>query len=151
MEVKIQIDETRFGELLDKELEAFSKEELHDFIAEAIKQYLVDTSFVKKFFVETRVNRNSWSSREEEVPTQLLSEAVKNLDWGPALSEIQEVFTKVLKEQTTEIIVSLMANSIANAFSAQITAGEEFKKIIFNNVTIPVNKALLEFKTENRL
>ena len=36
MEIKIEVDETKFKDVIEKELNAFSKEELHEIIRECI-------------------------------------------------------------------------------------------------------------------
>ena len=47
MKIEINIDETRFKDVLDKELEAFSKEELHDIIAKGMHEYIVNDEIMK--------------------------------------------------------------------------------------------------------
>ena len=40
MELKIEIDETKFKDIIEKELNAFSQEELHDLLKQMIIEYM---------------------------------------------------------------------------------------------------------------
>ena len=109
MELKINIDETMFKDVIEKELNAFSKEELHEIIRECIVEALKNNSTLKGLFVKPKMY--SYSSDE---PTQVLFEAAKNIDLSPAYEEIQNMMITELKTNYSKLLQNIMMKTMVN-------------------------------------
>ena len=109
MELKINIDETMFKEVIEKELNAFSKEELHEIIRECIVEALKNNSTLKGLFVKPKMY--SYSSDE---PTQVLFEAAKNIDLSPAYEEIQNMMITELKTNYSQLLQNIMMKTMVS-------------------------------------
>lgn len=103
MELKINIDETMFKDVLEKELKAFSSEELHEIIRECIVEALKTNDSLKGLFIKQK--RYSY---EIDEPSQLLIEAAKNINLSPAYEEIQEMMITELKTNYKKLLQNLM-------------------------------------------
>ena len=83
MEVKIVVDETKFKDVLENELEAFSKEEIHEIIRDCIIDTFKNPEFIERIFI----HKDYWGNSS---PSGLLENAVKNNKagrFGHAVSE----------------------------------------------------------------
>lgn len=109
MELKINIDETMFKDVLEKELKAFSSEELHEIIRECIVEALRNDSTIKGLFVKPKMY--SYSPDE---PTQVLFEAAKNIDLSPAYEEIKEKMISELKTNYSELLQKIMLKTMVD-------------------------------------
>ena len=109
MELKINIDETMFKDVLEKELKAFSSEELHEIIRECIIEALKNNDVLKGLFVKP--NRYSYSSNE---PTEVLFVAAKNIDLSPAYEEIQKMMIAELKMNYSDMLERIMMKTMVD-------------------------------------
>ena len=109
MELKINIDETMFKDVIEKELKAFSSEELHEIIRECIVEALKTDGMLKGLFVKPKTY--SYSSDE---PTQVLFEAAKKIDLSPAYKEIQEIMITELKTNYKKLLENIMMKVMIN-------------------------------------
>lgn len=112
MELKINIDETMFKDVIEKELKAFSREELHEIIREFIIEALKTDSVLKRLFVEEK--RNSYGSFSHNEPSSVVIEAAKNIDLSPAYKEVQEMMINELKTNYQTILQNIMLKTIIN-------------------------------------
>lgn len=103
MELKINIDETMFKDVIEKELKAFSREELHEIIRECIVEALKTDGTLKSLFVKPK--RYSYDSDEA---TQLLFEAARNINLSPAYEEVQEMMISELKNNYDKLLQNVM-------------------------------------------
>ncbi len=110
MEIKINVDETRFKDVLEKELEAFSKEELHEIVRECIVESLRNSEDLKSLFI---VMRNNGYYNVQE-PSEVMIEAAKSIDLSPAYKEIQDKMISTLKNNHHELLVSVLSKCIVN-------------------------------------
>lgn len=109
MELKINIDETMFKDVLEKELKAFSSEELHEIIRECIVEALKTDGILKSLFIKPK--RYSYESDEA---SQVLFEAAKNIDLSPAYEEIQEMMITELKKNYDKLLQNIMLKTMTN-------------------------------------
>ena len=63
MEIKINIDESKFQEVLEKELGAFTQEELHSIMKDAIREYLNKEEVLKNLINQKETN--NWGVQSE--------------------------------------------------------------------------------------
>lgn len=101
MEVKIVVDETKFKEILENELAAFSKEELHEIIRECIIDTFKNPEFIERIFITKGYYGN-------ESPSDLLQSAVNNIDLSPAFKELADSMSEYLKENHKEVLEDVM-------------------------------------------
>lgn len=113
MELKINIDESRFKDVLEKELAAFSHEELHELIRECIATALRDNETLKALFVQP--SRYAYGSTKE--PTQIVQQATASIDLSPAYNEIRESMIAELKHNHRELLERVMMRSIIAGLS----------------------------------
>ena len=92
MEIKINIDESRFQEVLEKELEAFSKDEIHEILKQALSEYLTREDVIKSLLTSPQKDR--WGT--------VISNSTL-LDKLVAATDLNDVFTEP-KAKIKEII-----------------------------------------------
>ena len=109
MELKINVDETMFKDVIEKELKAFSSEELHEIIRECIAEALRNNNILKGLFIKPKTY--SYSSDE---PTQVLFEAAKSIDLSPAYEEIQKMMITELKMNYSDLLQRIMMKTMAD-------------------------------------
>ena len=109
MELKINVDETMFKDILEKELKAFSSEELHEIIRECIVEALKNNDVIKGLFVKPK----SYSFSSDE-PTEVLFEAAKSIDLSPAYEEIQKMMIAKLKMNYSELLQRIMMKTMVD-------------------------------------
>lgn len=126
MEIKINVDETKFKDVLENELNAFSKEELHEIIRECIVEALHNDDTLKKLFI-VKDTGNYYSS---ERPSQVMIQAAKSIDLSPAYKEIQDKMITTLKENYHELLEKVMLSMIVNG----LTNDYDFRNRMANDV-----------------
>ncbi len=109
MELKINIDETMFKDVLEKELKAFSSEELHEIIRECIVEALKTDGTLRSLFIKPK--RYSYESDEA---SQILFEAAKNINLSPAYEEIQEMMIAELKKNYDKLLQNVMLKTMVD-------------------------------------
>lgn len=129
MEVKIVVDETKFKDVLENELEAFSKEEIHEIIRDCIIDTFKNPEFIERIFI----HKDYWGNSS---PSGLLENAVKNIDLSPAFKELADSISEYLKENHKKVLENVMMRYMIDGF-----ARNEY----FNNaMSETVNKILEE-------
>ena len=134
MELKINVDETMFKEVIEKELEAFSKEELHEIIRNCIIEALKTDGIFKELFVGPNYSSYSYDKNR---PTQLVKEAAKSIDLSPAYKEIQDLMINDLKNNyhtmLENVMLSTMAQGLCDDWNFKNTLENQMRKIISSN------------------
>ena len=132
MEVKINVDEIMFKNVIEEELKAFSKEELHEIIRECIVEALHNDNTLKNLFVTDK--KDYWGNYTGTQPSSVVIEAAKNIDLSPAYKEIQEKMIKVLQTDYRNILenvmMGLMIEGISNDYIFQQRMQESINRII---------------------
>lgn len=109
MELKINIDETMFKDVIEKELNAFSKEELHEIIRECITEALKTDGTLKSLFIKPK--RYTY---ENDEASAVLFEAARHIDLSPAYKEIQEMMIAELKANYSKLLQNIMMKTMVN-------------------------------------
>lgn len=112
MEIKINVDETMFKDVIENELNAFSKEELHEIIRECIVEALHNDSALKCLF--TKPERDYWGNYKFDKPSEIMIEAAKNIDLSPAYEEIQNLMITELKENYSKLLQNIMMKTMVD-------------------------------------
>ena len=95
MEIKINVDETKFKDVVENELNAFSKEELHEIIRECIIEALRNDNVLRNIFITP--SKDWYGNYKYETPSQVMIEAAKSIDLSPAFTEIKDKMIETLK------------------------------------------------------
>ena len=113
MNLTIQIDETQFKEILDKELKDLPKEQLQDIIKQAFTQFFVTNpkAVEELFFTEESYGFNK---RKESTP--LLRSIIGNISFDEECDEILTALKDEFKGNAREIIESVMLKAMAKVF-----------------------------------
>lgn len=136
MELKINIDETMFKEVIEKELNAFSKEELHDIIRDCIAEALKNNEVLKKLFIRTDYNR--YGNLEQE-PTPLVIEAARNINLYPAFYDIQETMVNELKNNYSELLQKVMLQTMVDGLFYGSNFKDNLEEAMINILTKHTN------------
>lgn len=108
MNITINVDETQFKEILDKEL---PKEDLQEIIKQTFSQYILSNpEFVKNLFV-----KESPYSYHKYDPTPLMENIVKRIDFSKECEEVVQALKNELISNSREILEQLMLKTIARS------------------------------------
>ena len=103
MELKINIDETKFGELLNEELDAFTKEELHEICRDGLIKCMSDTDTIKQLFVDKDTGYYGGYKANN-----LLEEAAKTINLSPLYEEFAEKSKQYIMENHKELLMDIL-------------------------------------------
>lgn len=136
MELTINVDETKFGEVLQKELDALSKEDLIGLIKDGLRQLLTgdtskayEQSVLMKFFIE---KTNSYYGSSNWRPTSILEGIIKSTTenkelWEDLVKDIQMDIIKVLKENYKEVIMNTLIKMFSETIASRVVGSNEFQ------------------------
>ena len=124
MEIKINIDESKFQEVLEKELGAFTQEELHKIIGQAMKEYLNRDDVIKTYLEKNEVDR--WGSQVRG--SSVMEKLLQNVDLNDILAEPKEKIKRIISEDDTlrNVAIELLANMFKNNFRRSLTEDYTF-------------------------
>ena len=118
MEVKINVDESRIPEILEKELNALNAKEIHEIVIECIKQYLSQDNYknTERLFVYKQKDHYGYT---QDTPTDLLYKILKeDMDYSSlqntvdkCIDELKNNYERLLIKVITEMIASSLANT----------------------------------------
>lgn len=123
MEIKINIDESKFQEVLEKELGAFSQEEIHSIMKDAIKEYLNKEEVLKDMINKPQTDR--WGGYISG--TSVLQKFVNNVDLSDIFAEpkekIKDIISndEILKKAAVEILANMFKDRFMSAFTQDYT------------------------------
>lgn len=118
MEIKINIDESKFQEVLEKELAAFSQEEIHDIMKAAFEEYLRREDVLKGLLATNEVDR--WGSTIKG--TTLLDKIIQKADFSDIFAEPKQKITEIITKDETikgvamELLAGIFRDRFRNAF-----------------------------------
>jgi hypothetical protein len=114
MEIKINIDESKFQEVLEKELGAFTPEELHKILGQAMKEYLNREDVIKTYLEKNEVDR--WGSPVRGSST--MEKLIQNVDLNDVFAEPKEKIKQIISEDDTlkNVAIELLANMFKSNF-----------------------------------
>ena len=140
MELKINVDEAKFGEVLQKELDALSKEELVSLIKDGLRNLLVgDTSktyehgILMKYFIEKTPSYygsgGNW--RATSILEGIIRSTTENKElWEDLVNDIQNDVIKTLKENYKEVIMNTFIRLFTETISSRVVNTGEFRTTI---------------------
>lgn len=119
MEIKINIDESKFQEVLEKELRAFTQEELHEILKIAIAEYLRRDEILKEYMSKPDFDRWGSAIRGSSVLEKLVSTVDLNDVFQEPKEKIKELIStdEALKSAANEILINVFKSRFRSAFT----------------------------------
>lgn len=123
MEIKINIDESKFQEILEKELGAFTPEEIHAIMKEAFKEYLNREDVLKELINQKETDRWGYDIKDSSV----MDKFINNVDLSDIFAEPKEKIKKIickeenLKAMAMELLINLFRDRFRSAFTQDWT------------------------------
>ena len=132
MEIKINIDESKFQEVLEKELGAFTQEELHSIIKDAIREYLNNEEVLKSLI--NRQETDHWGSPVRG--TSAMEKFVNNVDLSDVFAEPKEKIKQIISDDETlkKAAVEILANLFKDRFMTAFTQDYRFLDALSDRV-----------------
>lgn len=111
MKLEINVDETQFKDILDKELKEMPKEVIQAVIVKSIQGYFEQNNYenVQRLFVQT----SEYGWKTEKTSTEFLNGLVKDCDYS-ALQGVVDKAIEDVKENHRSIVCDLISNIITN-------------------------------------
>lgn len=127
MKIEINLDETRFKDLVDSELKKFTDEEIHDILSKSINQFVMESDTIQRLFYNKKKDYYGKETGELE-PTYRLENIVKKVDMDSTLEKLKKDVQEVLDKDET---ISLLAENIFYRVISQ-----RISDIIWNSDTL---------------
>lgn len=134
MKLEINVDETMFKDVLENELKAFSKEELHKILKDCIVEFFRTNDNIKDMFLQEK--SSYWGGErhhEGYEPTGLLREIVKEkFNFNKPYDEVSKTIIDFCEKEDTmkTILKEMIADAFKSAFTGQILYNPEIRGTI---------------------
>ena len=121
MKLEINVDETMFKDILEKELKAFSEEELHEILRGCITEFFKNSDDLKKMFLSEKTEY--WGGQSHfggYEPTGLLKNIVRdNFKYDEPFKEVESALIEFCKKDGNlkEIMKGMIADAFQNSFN----------------------------------
>ena len=110
MEVKINVDDAKFNELFEKELDALSKEDMHNIFEECIKEYFRKNDYeVIDSLIMEKDNSYNWGNVKK--PTDFTKRMVELCDMSK-MQEIVDVCIDKLRDDYMNLLKEVISDAI---------------------------------------
>ena len=120
MELTLNVDEKKFNDLIQGELDNFSEQEIHEICKEGFMKCLSNVDTFKSLFV----TKDGYYNRDSYHANDLLREAAKKVDLDPLFADFQKQVLEYLKENHDDIIKQLMSDIFIAGFSRYLYNSE---------------------------
>ena len=132
MEVKININESKLQEILEKEMGAFTQDELHSIMKEALKEYFSKEEVLKNIVNQREIDR--WGCVVKG--TSAMEKFVSNVDLSDVFAEPKEKIKQIISENETlkKAAVEILANMFKDRFMTAFTQDYKFIEALSNRV-----------------
>lgn len=132
MEIKININESKLQEILEKEMGAFTQEELHSIMKDALKEYFSKEEVLKNIVNQREIDR--WGCVVKG--TSAMEKFVSNVDLSDVFAEPKEKIKQIISENETlkKAAVEILANMFKDRFMTAFTQDYKFIEALSNRV-----------------
>ena len=132
MEIKININESKLQEILEKELGAFTQEELHSIMKDALKEYFSKEEVLKNIVNQREIDR--WGCVVKG--TSSMEKFVSTVDLSDVFAEPKEKIKQIISENETlkRAAVEILANMFKDRFMTAFTQDYKFIEALSNRV-----------------
>ena len=129
MKLEINIDETMFKDVVEKELEAVPQEDIQDIIKQSIKEYLIQ--HIEYVLFQTK----SYSSEKEFTP--IFKDALKDIDLSEPVKTVSDAMIQELKGNLqpilNSVLMSMMIDGLGNNWYFQETIKNTLTELLSQN------------------
>lgn len=147
MNITLNVDEKLFdeggiGEAIKDAFINMPMEEKSSVMKEILKQYLLDSGFIKRYFVEDR-RLSSWGTYQtEEAPTAEFRKLISTIDFSKEMDDVKKIFEEVIKNDLKDQVIRLMVDSYVNTIANTLfDSSSEFRNRLSQNIfSIVVNQ-----------
>ena len=148
MKLEINVDETMFKDVLEKELNAFSQEELHEILKGCIIEFFNNDDSIKKMFLQEKTSY--WGNSTDYEPTGLLKDIVRNkFDYNEPYEEVKEKILEFCKKE--DVMKSLLKEMIVDSFTNIFTGSIFFNGDFRSNIANVIREVIYDEKSQGRL
>ena len=120
MELTLNVDEKKFNDLIQGELDNFSEQEIHEICKEGFMKCLSNVDTFRSLFV----TKDGYYDRDSYHANDLLREAAKKVDLNPLFADFQQQVLEYLTEHHDDIIKQLMSDIFIAGFSRYLYNSE---------------------------
>ena len=133
MEIKLNVDETQFKDILEKELKDLPKEVLQEVIVKAIQGYFEQNNYenVQKLFLKENGGYNSWDTKI--TTTEFLNGLVNDCDYS-GLQDVVDEAIKSVRDNHKEILGDMILRIITNGFFQDYNFRHQLEDAILNTI-----------------
>lgn len=127
MQLIINVDETMYKDILDKELKALSHEDLKEVIIECIKEYFTKDNFKNLKNLIVMESGSSWDRKE--TPTLFTKKLIESCDY----SELQSIVNKSIEDLNKNhhsILEELLLNAIVRGLFNTYSFSKELESSV---------------------
>ena len=119
MEIKITVDESMFKDVLDKELNALTPEEIHEVLVSCIKEYFTQNNYANIEKLITTTNNYGWGGTDKTV-SEFTNKLIASCDYSglqevvdKAVEDIKDKHEYIMKDLIRDMIVKSLTDSFA--------------------------------------
>ena len=123
MEIKIEVGEEKFRDVLEKELAAFTKEELHEICRKALIQQMADPAVFQGLFV----GKDEWRYYSAN---DVLKDAARTINFDDTFKELQDGITSYIKEHHLEILHKVAVDMFIEGLSSNVFDNNHFRSAL---------------------
>ena len=121
MEIKIEVGEEKFRDVLEKELAAFTQEELHEICRKALIQQMSDPAVFQWLFIDKDQSWNRYSAND------ILKDAAKTVSFDDTYKELQDGIVSYIRENHMKILHEVAINMFIDGLSHNIVYNDVFR------------------------
>lgn len=147
MNITLNIDEKLFdesgvGEAIKDAFINMPKEEKSAIMKDILKQYLLDSDFVKNYFIKKE--SRGWSNNYtlQDVPTDEFRELIRKIDFSSEMEDVKEVFIEVINKDLNNFLLKLLVDSYMNSIASMVTNNDNFRSDISYNILSEFNRLM---------
>ena len=122
MEIKIEVGEEKFRDVLEKELAAFTQEELHEICRKALIQQMSDPAVFDGLFIDKSDRWRTYSAND------ILRDAAKTINFDDTYKEIQDGIVSYIKEHHMEILHEMAIGMFIEGLSKNVFYSDSFRR-----------------------
>lgn len=126
MEIVINVDSEKFNEIIQKELEAFSKDELHELIRKGIINCLSNEDTLKNLF--TRKSQGYYDTSYQA--NEILKEAVKTVNFDEMFKPLQDKIIDYVKNNHEKIIKEFVLKKFETGLCMSLDNNDSFRNAV---------------------
>lgn len=124
MEIKIEVSEEKFKDVLRDELNSFTDEELHEICRQGLISCMSNMETMKDLLINKEKSYyNDGSYRAKE----LLSQAAAKIDFSPLFKDLQQQIIDYIKVNHEKLIKDLLFEVFISGLNSNIVSSVSFR------------------------